>query len=504
MSETEQAQLDIWADDYLGRKGDATYLAKYLEERYVARKKEAGFVLAVNGEWGMGKTFMLERWSKDMEVAGHPVVRFNSWENDFTPEPLVAFIAELDQALQPYFDRMPILKKYHSDWYKKAKAVLVPCVKVLGFTIAKQAAGLSVDHISELLNPEEERDEDKTKENTKESGKDSNKDEDGKNFDTKELGEKLSKAIDETLQAHTNTKQAILAFKARLGTLIEHLETIDGVQLPVCVFIDELDRCRPDYAIRLLEGIKHLFGVPGLHFVVATNLTELTHSVRAVYGAGFSGDRYLKRFFDLEYSLPIPDGERYSEELMTPLAKLCTSSVITGFEQIFESELPLKGLPFIFRHYAAGLDLSLRDQQQTVKLLDAALITLRGKPIHIHFLIFLAALYQKDSQIYHKVASAKNLSEATGYPAKFSGSGTGAFEIPRYDDAGQKYVSYVSPTEIAKVYFDYLSDMSLPSSQVASDDFPSNLRVKIARTTQDANLVSSYIELIRRAGRFSK
>ena len=76
--------------------------------------------------------------------------------------------------------------------------------------------------------------------------------------------------------------------------MITVLEDQAGVQLPLFVFVDELDRCRPDYAIELLEGIKHLFGVPGVYFVVATNTVQLGESVKAVYGSGFDGVRYLK------------------------------------------------------------------------------------------------------------------------------------------------------------------------------------------------------------------
>jgi len=501
MSGTQQPQRDIWEDDFLGRKDDAIYLSRYLEERYQARKNEAGFVLAVNGEWGMGKTFMLERWSTDMRTAGHPVINFNSWENDFTPEPLVAFIAELDQALAPYFKEIPTLKKYHAAWFKKAKAVLVPCVKVVGLAVAKHGAGLTASGLSEIFSTDDDEDEKENEIEGDDGDQADNGDGSKRKLDTKELGEKLSKAIDDTLQSHTNTKQAISAFKSRLALMIEHMDTIGSVQLPVCVFIDELDRCRPDYAIRLLEGIKHLFGVPGLHFVVATNLTELSHSVRAVYGSGFSADRYLKRFFDLEYSLPTPSGEKYSDELMAPLADLCEGAVITGFEQIFESTILAKGLPFIFRHYAAELNLSLRDQQQAAKLLDAALITLRGKPVHIHFLIFLACLYQKDSQIYQTVARAKNLSDFTGYPEKFPGTGTGGFQIPRLDDHGFKYVS---ATEVATVYFDYIDNPDLAVRSSHSGDFPSNLRRKIVPVHESKAPIVSYIEIIRQAGRFAR
>ncbi len=70
------------------------------------------------------------------------------------------------------------------------------------------------------------------------------------------------------------------------------------------VFIDELDRCRPDYAVRLLERIKHYFSNERITFVFAINSLELQHTIKKYYGESFDASRYLDRFFDLRVSLP--------------------------------------------------------------------------------------------------------------------------------------------------------------------------------------------------------
>ncbi len=70
------------------------------------------------------------------------------------------------------------------------------------------------------------------------------------------------------------------------------------------VFIDELDRCRPDYAVRLLERIKHYFSNERITFVFAINSLELQHTIKKYYGESFDASRYLDRFFDLRISLP--------------------------------------------------------------------------------------------------------------------------------------------------------------------------------------------------------
>lgn len=92
--------------------------------------------------------------------------------------------------------------------------------------------------------------------------------------------------------------------------MIELLESEFGMQMPMYVFIDELDRCRPTYAIQMLERIKHLFDIPNLAFVIATDTTSLSHSVKAVYGGDFDSKQYLQRFFHRTYKLPAATREK--------------------------------------------------------------------------------------------------------------------------------------------------------------------------------------------------
>jgi len=77
------------------------------------------------------------------------------------------------------------------------------------------------------------------------------------------------------------------------------------------IFIDELDRCKPEYAIRLLERLKHYFDDKRVVFVFSINLSELQHTIRAYYGVGFDATRYLDKFFDLRVSLPRIDYDMY-------------------------------------------------------------------------------------------------------------------------------------------------------------------------------------------------
>lgn len=77
---------------------------------------------------------------------------------------------------------------------------------------------------------------------------------------------------------------------------------------PIVFIIDELDRCRPSYAVELLEQIKHFFAIEGIVFVLSIDKLQLGHAVKGFYGNdGIDADEYLRRFIDIEYSLPQPD-----------------------------------------------------------------------------------------------------------------------------------------------------------------------------------------------------
>ena len=77
------------------------------------------------------------------------------------------------------------------------------------------------------------------------------------------------------------------------------------------IFIDELDRCNPNFAVRLLERVKHYFTSDNVLFVVATNVEQLQHTVKKHYGNDFDATVYLNRFFDDRYDLPIFDIDDY-------------------------------------------------------------------------------------------------------------------------------------------------------------------------------------------------
>lgn len=81
------------------------------------------------------------------------------------------------------------------------------------------------------------------------------------------------------------------------------------------IFIDELDRCKPSYAVRLLERIKHYFSNDRITFIFSINAMELQHTIKKHYGNEFDACRYLDRFFDLRISLPPIDMNKFYQSI---------------------------------------------------------------------------------------------------------------------------------------------------------------------------------------------
>lgn len=103
------------------------------------------------------------------------------------------------------------------------------------------------------------------------------------------------------------------SLKEAIDTTINNLISENCNKL--IIFIDELDRCNPSYAIRLLERIKHYFTDERLIIVISTNLVELSNAISAIYGNKFSSSAYLDKFFDARLELPKANKNTYIEML---------------------------------------------------------------------------------------------------------------------------------------------------------------------------------------------
>jgi hypothetical protein len=140
-----------------------------------------------------------------------------------------------------------------------------------------------------------------------------------KYIDTKEIKDLINgvtKGIADVFENDVNEyatkKKSIIEFRKSLSTFIAN--TNEG--RPIVFIIDELDRCRPNYAVSILEQIKHFFSVPNIVFVLSIDKVQLGNAVRGVYGSDrIDADEYLKRFIDIEYSIPEPEKNVYNKYL---------------------------------------------------------------------------------------------------------------------------------------------------------------------------------------------
>lgn len=237
----------------LGREKYANVLTSIIEAY------KDGFVLAVNGRWGTGKTTFMKMWKQSLEEKGYKTIFFNAWENDFVSEPMVAILGELNGVLHSAIDQGFMEKAI-----KVSSSVFPPLLK---------AAALLVG-----LNP------------------------------VAEIVEKLSEAsfqaVKDEIKEYKRNKESLNELKDDLAAFVKE----KCEKKPLIFIVDELDRCRPDYAVEVLEKIKHLFSVEGIVFVLSVDKEQLGNAIKGYYGSeGIDSPEYLRRFIDLEYVLPDPD-----------------------------------------------------------------------------------------------------------------------------------------------------------------------------------------------------
>ena len=290
--------VDPWKDDKLNRRADGEHLISVLLERYLARKAvgTGSYILNIDAAWGEGKTFFLDCLRADLERRGHLVASVNAWRDDHSDEPLITVMAAVEDTLKPY---LASNTKAHAALRSAKKAlgiIAAETAKQVGFHLLKAATGIAVEKTLERL--------------TEAGALSTDLKVDDKAFDksAEHVWDKsLESLVGERAEQHRRANEGIAEFRRRTGEAIEGVCEKDGKSPPMFVFVDELDRCRPLYAIRLLEDLKHLFDIDGLVFVVATDSDQLSHSVKAIYGAEFEARKYLRRFFDRVFVFPEVD-----------------------------------------------------------------------------------------------------------------------------------------------------------------------------------------------------
>lgn len=197
-------------------------------------------------------------------------------------------------------------------------------------------------------------------------------------------------------------------FRRALTEVSQSIEEDGDRVSPIIILVDELDRCRPTYAIELLERIKHLFGSPGVAFLIATDTKQLGHSIEAVYGSRFDSIRYLHRFFDDTYRLDLPSGRRLVEkEIHTH--QIDEAELYVGYDEPVDRYIA---------NFAEAFSLDARSIRRLVKILATA-VNAKGfkAPLVLPFFLPLAyAIERGDSEVVE-------LMSRNGYAEKEINSG---------------------------------------------------------------------------------
>lgn len=272
-------------DPFANCKLDRRHYANALTS--IIKAYHDGFVLAVNGKWGTGKTTFMKMWKQVLQNEGYKTILFNAWENDFASEPMIAILGEIKSIISKKSEKKfeAIINKA----YKFSTTVLP--------TLAKTTATLAgFGQLSEVA---------------------------------EKLSDATVKAFNDEISEYDKKKNSLEELKKDLSEFVK--ENCDNK--PLIFIVDELDRCCPNYAVAILEKIKHFFSVDGIVFVLSIDKEQLGNSIRGYYGSDLiEADEYLRRFIDLEYTLPEPEYKDYCRFLYDS----------TEFDQFFKSPTRVK------------------------------------------------------------------------------------------------------------------------------------------------------------------
>jgi hypothetical protein len=233
-------------------------------------------VIALDGQWGTGKTTFLKMWAGELRKAGFPVVYLDAFENDYIEDAFAVLVRQIltlseesETVSQTVVD---VFRKHSLDLGKQLLKSGLKIGASAGVKIITAGAfdGRDLDTLKEAIS-----------EGTAEAAD---------NY----LGDLFSKPNEQ--------KDAAIAFREALQDLPAKLAPTpdDGTQKPLIYIIDELDRCKPVFALELLERIKHFLSVENVHFVFGVHMNQLEQSVRFAYGSDVDASNYLQKFVNLK------------------------------------------------------------------------------------------------------------------------------------------------------------------------------------------------------------
>jgi hypothetical protein len=268
---------DPYRNDALDRKQFGDRL-----KNLITRAREE-LVICLDAPWGEGKTTFVLMWQKQLERENIPSIYFDAFANDYIDNAFIAIAGEISAFAKKHLHDDPKQTKL-GEFKKKASEIGVQLLPWAA-KMAIKAATLNVVKGSDV----EELMEIRTDIATGSSSV-------------------VSKFIEDRISKHTDEIDNVEAFKTTLEELAKQIGgTTDN---PLVIIIDELDRCKPTYAVSVIERIKHMFSVRKLVFILVMHKTQLEQAIKSVYGQDIDAISYVQKFINIDCTLPkITDAE---------------------------------------------------------------------------------------------------------------------------------------------------------------------------------------------------
>ena len=265
--ENESGFENIYEKDLLSRKD---FVERMIEVTETIASNQKNVCYALNGAWGVGKSFVLELFEQYVkneqseETASNKyfLFHYNCWEYDYYEEPLVAIVSSM----------LDEIEKQEKLFSNKAKAVIKSALKIIGKgllaksnELIEEKTGINIEEVASAI---------------------------------RDANDARIKELEENQKFDLN-----FDFKKTLNAMKETVRFISKEKTVVFV-VDELDRCLPEYAIKVLERLHHVFdNVPNVQMIIAVDKKQFEHTVKNIYGEETLVDKYLAKFIDFEMSL---------------------------------------------------------------------------------------------------------------------------------------------------------------------------------------------------------
>lgn len=351
---------EILSADRLDRARYAEFLTKYL----AAEGKQRNYVLNLNAEWGAGKTWFIKRWYMELK-AHYPTVYIDAWQQDFSDDPLLTVISSI-------IDQLKMIAGKENPIPEGMRQRLLGLFKVGGKLALKAAikkAGLEEDDFSLE-------------------------------------GDDANQLVDALCSNQKERYESIQYLKQEIRQWVEGAVGLSEGELnyPAFILIDELDRCRPSYAVEMLETIKHIFDIPKVVFILATDTEQLQHAIKVIYGGGFDAQTYLGRFFKRRFYLNKCPSHFFIAEFVADRFEFLCSKTFHCFSDINEFSKKVAEIVDAF-------SLSAREIESFLDTLFAILHSTSESSIDIIYLSALVIMHSKAPAAYMTIRNGGELLE---------------------------------------------------------------------------------------------